>query len=421
MHRRSFFARAAGLGAIPLFSQEVQAQAKSANLKITAVELWQATGDSKRYDAYLDEEYPKGGMVRPSPPPGQRPAAPAPPSRIYMKILTDGGLEGFYGPHDQNVVDEVVKIRSVVGMDPFAIDSVWESLVTGDNRYTGTYMFGVSAITNTLWDMKGKLCNLPVYRLLGGSRKAVDCYATTIGMPVNTIDAIAEGAARVKKAGFKAQKWFPTLGPRDGAEGFEFNVTMMKTLREVCGENYDIMIDGLTRWDLPYGMRWCKAVEQYRPRWLEEPFQTYSQIETLARLRQMTTIPIATGEHNYNRWEFYELVKAGAVDILEPDTEWCGGISEVTRICALASAAGLKVSPHHMKLNALAHLVASQPPAVCPVVENRHSMYIGTKYFEKNPIGHNGSSQIELSDRPGFGIELDDSKIVSMKKIFPAA
>ena len=420
MHRRSFFGLAAGLGAIPPFSREVQAQAKSANLKITAVELWQATGDSKRYDAYLEEEYPKGGMVRPRPPSGQRPAA-APPSRIYMKILTDGGLEGFYGPHDQNVVDEVVKIRSVVGMDPFAIDSLWESLVTGDNRYTGTYMFGVSAITNTLWDMKGKLCNLPVYRLLGGSRKVVDCYATTIGMPVNTIDAIAEGAARVKKAGFKGQKWFPTLGPRDGAEGFEFNVTMMKTLREVCGENYDIMIDGLTRWDLPFGMRWCKAVEQYRPRWLEEPFQTYSQVETLARLRQMTTIPIATGEHNYNRWEFYELVKAGAVDILEPDTEWCGGISEVTRICAIASAAGLKVSPHHMKLNALAHLVASQPPAVCPVVENRHSMYMGTKYFEKNPIGHNGNSQIELSDRPGFGIELDEAKFVSMKKIFPAA
>jgi len=59
----------------------------------------------------------------------------------------------------------------------------------------------------------------------------------------------------------------------------------------------------------------------------------------------MTTIPIATGEHNYNRWEFYELVKAGAVDILEPDPEWCGGISEVTRICALASAAGLKSVP----------------------------------------------------------------------------
>ena len=226
MHRRSFISTAAGLSALPVFSREaraqarqLQAQAKSANLKITAVELWEVRGDAKKYDAYLDEEYPKGGMLRPSPGAGRGPARGEAPVRIYLKIVTDGGLEGFYGPHDQNVIDEVVKIRSVVGMDPFAIDTVWESLVTGDNRYTGTYMFGVSAITNTLWDMKGKLCGLPVYRLLGGSRKVVDCYATTIGMPVNTIDGIAQGAARVKKAGFKAQKWFPTLGPKDGLPG----------------------------------------------------------------------------------------------------------------------------------------------------------------------------------------------------------
>jgi L-rhamnonate dehydratase len=432
MDRRSFLARAAALGAAPLLSREVeaqakaqapvqpqvQAQAKSANLKIKAIELWRATGDLKRYDAYLDEEYPKGGMVRPTPPTGPNAPQPTAPSRIYMKILTDGGLEGFHGPHDQNVVDEIMRARPVIGMDPLAIDSVWESLVTGDNRYTGTYMFGVSAITNTLWDLKGKFCNLPVYRLLGGSRKLVDCYATTIGMPVNTIDVIAEGAARVKKAGFKGQKWFPTLGPRDGADGFDFNVTMTKTLREVCGEKYDIMIDGLTRWDLNFGMRWCKAVEQYRPRWLEEPFQTYSQVETLARLRQMTPIAISTGEHNYNRWDFHELMKAGAIDILNPDPEWAGGVSEIMRICALASAYGLIVSPHHMKLTTLAHIVASQPPAVCPLVEYRHSMYMGTKYFEKSPIVHNGNSQIELPDRPGFGVELDDSKIVKMEKIF---
>src|SRR5450432_108883 len=101
MDRRSFLAKAAGLGAIPLFSHEVQAQAqrlqaqaKSANLKITAVELWQVTGDAKQYDAYLEAEYPKGGMVRPVPSPGQRPASEI-PSRIYMKITTDGALEGF--------------------------------------------------------------------------------------------------------------------------------------------------------------------------------------------------------------------------------------------------------------------------------------------------------------------------------------
>jgi len=130
MDRRSFFAMAAGLGAIPLCSREVQAQAKSANLKITAVELWQATGDSKRYDEYLDEEYPKGGMVRPVP--HRAAAGGAGSSQPYLHEDPHRRRPGgFYGPHDQNVVDEVVKVRSIVGMDPFAIDSVWKAWSRG--------------------------------------------------------------------------------------------------------------------------------------------------------------------------------------------------------------------------------------------------------------------------------------------------
>jgi len=413
MRRRSFFASAAALGAMPLVSPEVEAQTSGIDMKITGVELWQVTGDLKQYEEYLEEEYPKGGMVMSQ---GRRQQNP--PSRVFMKITTDAGIEGFYGPHDTNVVNEIMKIRSVVGRDPLAIDTVWESLVTGDNRYTGPYMFAVSAITNTLWDLKGKFCNLPVYKLLGGSRKVLECYATTIGMPVNTLDEVAEGAARVKSVGFKGQKWFPTRRPTEGAVALNYNIDMMRILREVVGENDDIMIDGLTRWDLPFAMTWCKEVEQYRPRWLEEPFQTYLQTEPLARLREMTSIPLSTGEHNYNRWDFHDMFKAGSIDIANPDPEWCGGISEIYRICAMASAWGLQVSPHHMKQHALAHLVASQPESVCPYVEYRHSMYMGTSYFDKYRIVHNGNSQIELSDRPGFGVELDESKIVNMELIF---
>ena len=124
MQRRSFLAKVVGVSAAPLFSQaayaqakQLQAQAKSADLKITAVELWEVKGDARKYDSYLEDEYPKGGMVKPTPPAGQRQSL-VPPVRIYLKITTNGGLEGFYGPHDQNVLDEVVKIQSVVGMDP---------------------------------------------------------------------------------------------------------------------------------------------------------------------------------------------------------------------------------------------------------------------------------------------------------------
>ncbi|MFC1551615.1 enolase C-terminal domain-like protein [Candidatus Latescibacterota bacterium] len=411
MRRRSFLAGAAAAGAMPLITWETQAQTRDIDQKISAVELWQVTGDLKQYEDYLEEEYPRGGMVMSN---FRRPRNA--PSRVFMKIATDGGLEGFYGPHDTNVVNEILKIRSVVGMDPLAIDSVWESLVTGNNRYTGPYMFAVSAITNTLWDLKAKFCGLPVYKLLGGSRKVLDCYATCIGMPIDTQDNIAEGAARVKSVGFKGQKWFPTQGPREGAAGLEYNVNMMRTLREVCGNTDDIMIDGLTRWDLSFGMAWCKAVEKYRPRWLEEPFQTYLQLEPLARLREMTSIPIATGEHNYGRRDAYDLMKAGAVDVLQIDPEWGGGITELVKICHLASVYNLIVCPHNQRSTALAHLVASQPESVCPFMEYQIDLQPNLYYFDKNQLFPK-NSKITLPDLPGLGVELDEDRIVSLEKI----
>ncbi len=411
MRRRSFLASAAAMGAMPLITKEAQSQTAGVDMKITGIELWEVTGDAKTYDRYLDEEYPKGGMVRSASRRNQNA-----PVRVYLKILTDAGAEGFLGPHDRSIAREVMNARNIIGMDPMAIDTVWHRLVGTSN--SGNIMFGVSAITNTLWDLKGKFCNLPVYRLLGGSRKVLNCYATTIGMPINTQDEIAEGAARVKAQGFTGQKWFPTKGPREGSVGFEFNMEMLRTLRETVGSTDEIMIDGLRHWDLPYAMRWCQAAEKYQPRWLEEPFMTSSQTEPLARLRQMTTIPISTGEHNYNRWEFHELFTAGSIDIANPDPVWAGGISELTRICAMASAHGLIVSPHNMQNHAIAHLVASQPESVCPYFEYRHGRYMGNKYFELDPMEHNGKNQFVLKDRAGFGIELDESKIMNMEKIF---
>jgi L-rhamnonate dehydratase len=426
MRRRSFLAGAATLGALPALSRAaaqdarplvtpaVAAQIKGVNAKITALELWQITGDAKQYGDYLQQEYPKVGWLPPT-------RAAVAPTRTYLKISTDAGLEGFNGPHDQRTVDEIIRtgysLANVIGQDALAIDTVWESLVTGDNRYTGMYMFRVAAINNALWDLKGRFCNLPVYRLLGGSRKTLDCYGTTLGLPLNTLEAVAEGAARVKKAGFTGQKWFPSLSPRDGAAGLEYNINLMRTLREVLGKTDEVIIDPLTRWDLAYSMAWCRGAEQYRVRWLEEPVQTYLQTEPLARLRQMTTVPIGTGEHNYNRWDYQELMKAGAVDIINPDVEWIG-ISETVKICALASAWGLRVAPHHQTVHALAHLVASQPFAVCPLFEQKINSMVESTYFHKYPIRYTGNSQVELTDRPGLGIDLDESRITGRKMIW---
>jgi len=208
--------------------------------------------------------------------------------------------------------------------------------------------------------------------------------------------------------------------PSDGQLGYEENVALIRILRETVGENYDIMIDALLRWNLPYAMKWCKDAEQYRPRWLEEPVPTAGQVESLARLRQMTFIPIATGEHSYGRWDAQELIEHHAVDVIQIDPEWGGGISELVRICTLASVHGLIVCPHNQRSTALAHIIASQPPAVCPLMEYQIDIQPNLYYFDKNQLIPK-DSQITLPDLPGLGIELDESKIVKKERIYPEA
>jgi len=251
----------------------------------------------------------------------------------------------------------------------------------------------------------------------GGSRKTFDVYASCIGQSLEP-DRVGESAAQLKKEGYKSQKWFPTRMPSDGQLGYEENVALIRILRETVGENYDIMIDALLRWNLPYAMKWCKDAEQYRPRWLEEPVPTAGQVESLARLRQMTFIPIATGEHSYGRWDAQELIEHHAVDVIQIDPEWGGGISELLKICTLASVHGLIVCPHNQRSTALAHIIASQPPAVCPIMEYQIDIQPVLYYFDKNQLIPK-NSQITLPDLPGLGIELDESKIVKREKIYP--
>jgi L-alanine-DL-glutamate epimerase-like enolase superfamily enzyme len=159
-----------------------------------------------------------------------------------------------------------------------------------------------------------------------------------------------------------------------------------------------------------------RSVEQYQPDWIEEPVMR-ENVEAFAHLRKMFRIPIACGEHKYGRWSIRELIGADAVDVIQSDPEWCGGISETIKICHLASAHDLVVSPHNQRSIALAHVIASQPPTLCPIMEYQVNLQPRLAYFEKNPIIPPKDGQIELPDRPGFGIELDKSKIESMEKV----
>jgi L-rhamnonate dehydratase len=180
-------------------------------------------------------------------------------------------------------------------------------------------------------------------------------------------------------------------------------------LREALGNDADMMFDAFMGWDINYAIQWAKQVEQYRPRWIEEAFHP-DKMESFVALRKATSVPVATGEHFYGRWEVKRFLEAAAITVVQSDPEWCGGASELVKMCHIASAYDAQVIPHGHSIHSALHVVASQSPMTCPLVEYLISKMSSYYHFEKwDPKPVDG--KITLPSRPGFGIELDEGKI----------
>jgi len=336
----------------------------------------------------------------------------------YIKILTDEGPEGIYGPIDNEAVLMINSLfkKQLIGQDPLATEDFWQRVYTNNRHSRGSYYsIGMSAIDNVLWDLRGKYLDLPVFRLLGGgARTKVRAYASCLGYSLEP-KALQERAKAVMEQGYNHQKWFLKGNNSNmDSNGLETNVEIVRLLREAVGSKSDLMFDASTAWDLSYAIAWAKRVEKYYPRWLEEPFQV-ARLESFIELSRETTVAIASGEHFYGRWDIQEFLSEKAIRIVQADPEWCGGVSELIKICNIASVYGAQVIPHGHNMLAAMHVVASQPEMICPLVEFLILKMTGDyQYFDKNPvIPQNGL--ITLPERPGFGIELDDSKIENVR------
>ncbi|MBM3785769.1 MAG: mandelate racemase [Acidobacteria bacterium] len=341
-----------------------------------------------------------------------RAAGMARASAIYLHITTNEGVEGLYGPVDMEAAVVVHRqLRPFLkGMDALAGETLWDKMFRL-NRHSRSshFMMAISAVDNALWDLRGRYFNTPVYRLLGGpTRGACEAYGSCLGHSVEP-ERMRKTAAEFKRQGFRHQKWFMPVGPGDGAAGMVKNVEMLRHLREAVGPDVDLMFDAFMGWDLNYAIQWAKQVEMYRPRWIEEAFHV-DKLESFVALRKATSIPVATGEHFYGRWEAKRFLEAGAITVVQSDPEWCGGVSELVKTCHIASAYDAQVIPHGHSVHASLHVVASQSPMTCPLVEYLISKMSSYYWFEKwDPKPVDG--KIALPAAPGFGIEIDNSKV----------
>lgn len=324
----------------------------------------------------------------------------------FIVVETDTGDTGIFGPIALTPAFMALSMKGVViGQDPFATNRIWDTLYrSAVHGRKGEAMFAISAI----WDLKGKILKQPVYKLLGGPvQTRLPCYISTLIYSTEP-ELVHKRAVELKEKGYRGQKWFFRYCPKSGREGFRKNVEMVRIAREAVGDDYDLMFDAWMSWDPDYTLEMARAIEKYHPLWLEEPLMP-DKIDRLADVRAKSPVRISGAEHEYTRWGFHEIFKRGAVDIIQPDPMWAGGITETMNICTLASAYDITTIPHGESIAATVQVVAANPPSLCPMVENLERFNFGWQYFLVDPVavvdGH-----IELDTRPGLGIVVDESR-----------
>ncbi len=338
---------------------------------------------------------------------------------IYVEITTENGPTGLCGPINKEQAFVIhSKFRSLlIGRDALAGQALWDKMRRRDRHARSSlFMMAISAVDNALWDIRGKHFGVPVYRLLGGpTRDRVRAYASMLGYSVEP-DEAGKIAREYFDRGFTAQKWFFKYNPTHGGEGRKKNLQLVRALRKTLGDNAEIMFDCLWSWDVPYAISMAREILPYRPTWLEEPLHP-EQLEGYKRIKRDTGIPLAAGEHFYTRWNVKQFLDAGVLDFVQADPEWCGGITELVKICSLAEAYEVKVVPHGHHILAAAHVVAAQPQSVCPMVEYLfHSHLDRMQYFHKTFLRpENGWLQLPLQQ--GLGLVLDEDKIAEKREL----
>jgi len=343
-----------------------------------------------------------------------------PVEATFVQIETDDGVMGIAGPMPETVAYFIGRrLRPfLLGRDPIAHEMLWDQMhrIMVHGRQ-GDAMLAISAIDCALWDLKGRWLNQPVHRLLGGpTRPSIPAYASMLGFNVLDSGRVRERAAEYQAMGYTAQKWFFRHGPASGAEGMRKNVELVRILRETLGEDDDIMLDCWQSMEPTYVIDLAARIADYRPRWLEECCMP-DRIDSYRAIKDKISIPLSGAEHEYTRWGMKRFIDARALDILQPDIYWVGGLSETLKIAAYATVHDLITIPHGHSTPAGIHFSVTQSPIHTPYQEYLVKWNAIHQHFLANPVMPI-RGQIHAPDLPGLGMDLDMTKVEEEAEIF---
>ncbi len=338
-------------------------------------------------------------------------------NHVFVKVLTDEHLHGIgeayrVGP-DVAVEQTIHYLKEwLIGEDPTRIEHLWQLMYNG-SRFPGGSMLGaaISGIEIALWDVKGKAHGVPVYQLIGG--RCRDRVRVYLGVGGGTPRAAAESARRaVERYGMTGVKMSPQPPASEKlpwGQVLRGAAERMEAVRVAVGDDVDIALDPHARIFEPFRAReLAEVVKPYRPLFFEEALRP-ENIQAMAALRKKVDIPIATGEMLYTKYQFRDLIAAGAADILQPDILLCGGLMETKKIAAMAEANYLTMAPHS-PLGPVSTAVSVQFAATTPnflILEYRIDSEGSSRNLILEPLKL-VDGYLEIPDVPGIGIELNE-------------
>ena len=288
---------------------------------------------------------------------------------IFVKMHTDAGIvglgEGTVEGKIETVVAAIAQLEPyLIGKDPRQPAHHWQAMYR-HAFYRGDIILtsALSAVDIAMWDIKGKALGVPLYELLGGpTRDRIKCYGQA--------ESVEETKTHVLAAGYRSMKTSvsSTRGRLSRSsenpyyiDGF---VEKVKAIRDLVGPNFDLGIEMHGEHEPPAAMEIIKALEPFRPWFFEEPIQ-FQDLPLMAEMAKKTTVPFATGERMVTKWQFRDLLTAGAAQLLQPDITHIGGVTEMKAIAALAEAFYADMLPHSKEgmvgFAASMHVAASIP------------------------------------------------------------
>jgi L-alanine-DL-glutamate epimerase-like enolase superfamily enzyme len=359
---------------------------------------------------------------------------PARPTLLVL-VHTDGGLTGLgesaaYGGSLESMEAVILgELRNaVVGEDPFMVERLWSKMATRSQQRgrRGVLMMAISGIDIALWDIIGQATKTPLYRLLGGYRDTLDVYASAgFYAGDKSVDELANEVGGYVERGFRTVKIKVGRNPEvmlnplhdmnalDYATvGLEEDGQRVRAAQRAAGKRARVAIDANNAWTPSTALRFMDLIGDRDIAWLEEPVAT-EDLAGSAEVAHGLRTPVAGYETETGLPGFRELISRRAVDIVQPDVIWTGGITETRKVAALAHAFHLPVIPHVFS-SAVAsianmHLIASLPNGgLLEFDQNPNPL---RSDLLEEPLTVDGNGRLRLPDGPGLGVRLSESAL----------